>query len=178
MNIKITSREILVTPAMKEAIISKMDVLEKFLSNNDNIKVLVTNVKKDISVSVMIVYDGKLVKLSKTGEDFYFILGDVVDRLNEKLEKLHSKKIKKLKDQEKALNSFEYDSELDEKEYVSNELIKKKKKFKLTEMTVEEAVDTMESLGHESFMFLDINTGKPCMVYIRNDAEYGLIETD
>lgn len=178
MKIKITSKSNKVTEGMQQAVESKMAVLDKFLSDTDSIKISVTPVKKDISVCAMVVYDGKLVKIEKTGDDFYSLVSDIGDRLKEKLEKLHTKKIKKQKDQENALNRLDYDSEEDEKNYLNQELVTKRKTIRLVAMSEEEAIEEMERLGHESFIFLNELTGKPCMVYTRNDSNYGVIETE
>lgn len=178
MNILINSKGIKITEGMKQAIESKLEVLDKFLNESHQIKVSISNVKKQISVCMMVVYEGKLVKIEKSGDDFYYIINDIGDRLKEKLEKLHTKKIKKQKDQEKALQKLEYDESSDESEFMNQEIISKRKKISLTQMTPEEAIEQMELLGHESFIFSNIETGKPCMIYSRFDGKYSLIETE
>jgi putative sigma-54 modulation protein len=42
-------------------------------------------------------------------------------------------------------------------------------------MSVEEAILQMNLLGHSFFVFEDDATGDTCVVYARNDGEYGLI---
>lgn len=178
MKIKINSKVNKVTEGMQQAVENKMSVLDKFLSDSDTMKISVTSIKKEISVCAMVVYDGKLVKIEKTGDDFYALISDIGDRLKEKLEKLHTKKIKKQKDQENALNKLDYDVEADEQKYLSQEIVTKRKKVKLVAMSESEAIEEMERLGHESFIFLNELTGNPCMVYTRNDSNYGVIEAE
>lgn len=177
MNIKINSKGVKITKGMKEAIETKFEVLEKFLGN-EQIRVSISTIKKDINVCVIVIYDGKLVKIEKTDSDFYNLIYDIGDRLKDKLEKLHTKRTKKMKDQENALHKLDYDSESEEKEFINQEIISKKKKISLVPMTPEEAIEEMEKLGHESFLFLNMETEKPCMIYSRFDGKYGLIETE
>ena len=45
-------------------------------------------------------------------------------------------------------------------------------------MVAEEAVLQMDMLGHDFFVFLDMDTNAVSVVYKRKGGEYGLIETD
>jgi putative sigma-54 modulation protein len=45
-------------------------------------------------------------------------------------------------------------------------------------MDVEEAVMQMELLGHDFFVFRDVDSGDVSVVYKRRDGNYGLIESE
>ena len=45
-------------------------------------------------------------------------------------------------------------------------------------LPAEEAILQMEMLGHDFFVFLDMDTDAVSVVYKRKGGEYGLIETD
>lgn len=49
------------------------------------------------------------------------------------------------------------------------------KEFPANRLTTEEAVDQMELVGHDFFLFLEIETGKPSVVYRRKGWNYGVI---
>ena len=53
----------------------------------------------------------------------------------------------------------------------------KEKEIKLEPMDVEEAILEMEMLGHDFFMFLDKSTYKTSVVYLREDGNYGIIQS-
>lgn len=55
--------------------------------------------------------------------------------------------------------------------------IVKNKKVDLKPMTIEEALDQMELLGHDFFVFQDASSHKVCVVYTRDDGNYAVIET-
>ena len=82
----------------------------------------------------------------------------------------------RLRDQEftaEELSSFVPES--DEEEY----RIVRTKKFPIKPMTVDEAVLQMELVGHTFFAFKDVDhDGRFCVVYKRNDGDYGLIEDE
>ena len=50
------------------------------------------------------------------------------------------------------------------------------KRFLVKPMDVEDAIAQMEMLGHNFFLFLNIDTESACVVYKRQDGGYGLLE--
>ena len=56
-------------------------------------------------------------------------------------------------------------------------VIVRRKQVELTPMVAEEAVLQMEMLGHDFFVFLDMDTDDVSVVYKRKGNAYGLIET-
>lgn len=57
-------------------------------------------------------------------------------------------------------------------------VIMKTKRFAIKPMEVEEAVEQMELLSHDFFMFLNASTDEMNLVYKRKDGNYGLIEPE
>jgi putative sigma-54 modulation protein len=55
-------------------------------------------------------------------------------------------------------------------------VIVKTKQFALRPMSPEEAVLELELVGHDFFLFRNVETGEINVVYRRHDAGYGLIE--
>ena len=49
------------------------------------------------------------------------------------------------------------------------------KEFDAEWMSVEEAVDRMELVGHDFFLFIDARTDHPSVVYRRKGWDYGVI---
>jgi len=54
----------------------------------------------------------------------------------------------------------------------------RRKRFPAEALTVEDAVDRMELVGHDFFLFIDIDTGEPSVVYRRVGWNYGVIALD
>lgn len=52
------------------------------------------------------------------------------------------------------------------------------KRFQVLPMDEEEAVEQMELLGHDFFLFLNANTGELNVLYRRRNGDYGLIEPE
>jgi putative sigma-54 modulation protein len=54
----------------------------------------------------------------------------------------------------------------------------KRKRFAIEPMTLEDAIEQMERLGHSFFLFVDTMTDEARLLYRRNDGNYGLIEPE
>jgi ribosomal subunit interface protein len=65
------------------------------------------------------------------------------------------------------------DGEDDEDEYTP--VVIRTKQFEPEWMTVEDAVDRMELVGHDFFLFIDARTDHPSVVYRRRGWDYGVI---
>ena len=55
-------------------------------------------------------------------------------------------------------------------------LIVKTKQFAVNPLTPEEAVEQLELVGHDFFVFRNADSGELNVVYRRRDGNYGLIE--
>ena len=66
------------------------------------------------------------------------------------------------------------EDEIDEENY--SPVVIREKEFPAEWMTVDEAVDRMELVGHDFFLFIDARTDQPSVVYRRKGWDYGVIE--
>jgi ribosomal subunit interface protein len=65
------------------------------------------------------------------------------------------------------------DVEQDEADYTP--VVIRRKVFPTSHMAVEDAVDHMELVGHDFFLFIDSETNRPSVVYRRKGWDYGVI---
>jgi len=63
----------------------------------------------------------------------------------------------------------------DETEEDYTPVVIRTKRFEPEWMTVEDAVDRMELVGHDFFLFIDARTDHPSVVYRRKGWDYGVI---
>ena len=52
------------------------------------------------------------------------------------------------------------------------------KTFPIRPMAVEDAITQMQLLGHSFFVFMNIDTESICVVYVRHDGNYGLLQPE
>jgi ribosomal subunit interface protein len=63
-------------------------------------------------------------------------------------------------------------------EEAASPVVIRRKQFPAEALTVEDAVDRMELVGHDFFLFIDVATGEPSVVYRRVGWNYGVIALD
>jgi hypothetical protein len=66
--------------------------------------------------------------------------------------------------------------EVEEAEY--SPVVIRTKLFPAETMSTEDAVDRMELVGHDFFLFIEAGTGHPSVVYRRKGWDYGVIGLD
>lgn len=59
----------------------------------------------------------------------------------------------------------------------SEGLVVRRKRFPMKPMPVEEAIDQMELVGHDFFLFLNVEENQYNVLYRRKDGDYGLLMT-
>jgi hypothetical protein len=67
---------------------------------------------------------------------------------------------------------------VDEEEVDYTPVVIRTKVFPAARMSTEDAVDHMELVGHDFFLFIEAGTGRPSVVYRRKGWDYGVIGLD
>jgi sigma 54 modulation/S30EA-like ribosomal protein len=65
-----------------------------------------------------------------------------------------------------------------EEDDVYSPVVIRRKVFASTPMTVDDALYFMELVGHDFYLFVDAESGRPSVVYRRKGWDYGLIGLD
>ncbi len=68
--------------------------------------------------------------------------------------------------------------ELEEPEEEEQPIIVRRKRFQVLPMDEREAIEQMELLGHDFFIFHNAETGEINVVYRRRDGNYGILEPE
>ncbi len=177
MEIIIHGDKIKVTKAMSDYIEEKLEKLDKYLENSDNVRAnVIVKVKgHEQTVEITIPLKTFILRSQETKEDFQAAVDktiDVVERqIRKNKTKLQSKK-------EKQNVDFNFANIEDDDEVSEENKIVKRKLVEVKPMKEEVAILQMELLGHEFYMFKDADTDKIAVVYRRKDGNYGLMESE
>lgn len=178
MEIIIHGDKVKVTKAMSDYIEEKLQRLDKYLENSENVRasVIVKVKNHEQRVEITIPLKSFILRSEETKDDFYAAVDKTIDKLERQVRKnktrLMSKKVKQSYD-------FNFDSiVLDKDEEKEEKKIVKRKTIEVKPMNEEEAILQMELLGHQFYMYKDSETNKPAVVYKRNDSNYGIIESE
>jgi len=77
-----------------------------------------------------------------------------------------------------VVSEAEAKAEATEEDEVYSPVVIRRKVFASTPMTVDDALYFMELVGHDFYLFVDAESGRPSVVYRRKGWDYGLIGLD
>lgn len=175
MKINITGKNFTTYKRLEDTIDKKFEKLGKYFSDDITINVVLSQERGKDKIEVTINAKGTVFRAEEVAVDVYEGIDKAVDKLSRQMAKYKGKLQKRYNDN-KSLR-FENIPEVEEYEEIEEVKIVKTKKFELQPMEVEEAIIRMEMLGHDFFVFLDMETDSVNIVYSRKDGNYGLLET-
>ncbi|MBO7149660.1 MAG: ribosome-associated translation inhibitor RaiA [Clostridia bacterium] len=172
MRIEILTRNYELGEKLKAITEQKVGKLNKYFAESDaKVKVVHKKEANALTTEVMFDYAGKFVRATATSDNFYDNLDVVLPKIEGQIRKYRTRFDKHQKNtayREQAVFDTA-DRENPEKSIV------KDKKFKLVPMTVNEAMEEMELLGHSFYVFLEAKSNTIQVLYQRNDGDLGLI---
>ena len=175
MKINFTGKNFTTYKRLEDTIDKKFEKLGKYFSDDITINVVLSQERGKDKIEVTINAKGTVFRAEEVAVDVYEGIDKAVDKLSRQMAKYKGKLQKRYNDN-KSLR-FENIPEVEEDEEIEEVKIVKTKKFELQPMEVEEAIIRMEMLGHDFFVFLDMETDSVNIVYSRKDGNYGLLET-
>lgn len=176
MEIIIHGDKLKVTDSMKEYIKEKLNKLNKYLENSDNVRasVIVKVKNHEQRVEITIPLKAYILRSEESKDDFYAAVDKTVDKLERQIRKNKTRIMAKQgrTNRDFAISEFEKEDLSDERK------ILKRKKVEVKPMNEEEAILQMELLGHQFYMYKDRDTSEMMVVYKRTDGNYGIIEPE
>ena len=174
MKYNIRGDKMVVTDAIKNYTMEKLDRLNKYFNDEDITANVLTKIRgnKQI-VEVTIPIDKFILRSEESNDDLYAAIDLVTDKLERQIRKNKTRLNRSTQESVKEVN-FDYEVKDNEEE---NNKIVKRKKFDTKPMDEEEAILEMELLGHNFFVYKDMHSDNVNVLYKRNDGNYGIIET-
>ena len=173
MNINIRGDKIEVTDSIKNYVKEKLARLDKYFDEPNRIDshVLISVKNNEEIIEVTIPTSKYTLRAEEKNADLYAAIDLVVDVLERQIRKNKTKLNKHRIDD---LMGFAF-VESDEEEI--NESIVKRKNIDTKPMSEEEAILQMELLGHDFFVFKNVDEECISVLYKRKDGNYGIINS-
>ena len=174
MKIEILGKKYKVNERLKMIIEDKVGRLSKYFGADAKAKVVCSEQNKVKKMEVTITNKGLLYRSEVTSDNMF----ENIDLALPKIERQIVRASEKLKDKKKkAVKVYDAYEFIDEAPAPLPDVFKKKS-FNLDPITIDDAKDYMDRLGHEFFVFLNAKTGKVNVLYKRKDSQFGLIEVN
>lgn len=175
MKYNIRGDKMIVTDAIKDYTENKLSRLEKYFKDDDITANVLTRVRGNAQIVEVTIPTSKFILRSEEeSDDLYAAIDLVTDKLERQIRKNKTRLNRSTKG---SVKEFNFDYEIDTNDEDAKEKIVKRKNIEMKPMDEEEAILEMELLGHNFFVYKDMDTNKVCVLYKRKDGNYGLIET-
>jgi len=179
MKLQITGKNIPLTPQVRQYIERKFSKLNRHLPNITISEVEISEEKtkspqQHFVVQAKIDCKGTLLYSEARGEDLFSSIDRTAAAIDRQIEQYKGKLYDKGRGNSLARNEFDEEAEATP----SSPSVVKVKRFAIKPMSVDEAIDQMELLEHNFFLFLNADSEGVNLLYRRKDGDYGLIEPD
>lgn len=172
MKYNIRGDKLVVTKAIKEYIIEKLNKLNKYYENNEELecKVLIRSKNNLQTIEVTIPLNKFILRAEVSEKDLYAAIDLVVDKLEGQIRKNKTR----LKNRYEKTDNNEMFLDFEENEEDELDIVKRKDIISKP-MNEEEAILQMQLLNHDFFVFK--NTDEECVsvIYKRKDNKFGII---
>ena len=179
MELQITGQNIELSPAVRRYVERKLGRLSRHLPNIIASKVEIVEEKtkspqQRYVVRVTINSSATQLRGEERGKDLFTAIDKVAAIMDQQIEHYKGKLYEKGRGNSLARSEFIEEVKMTE----PSRKVVKVKRFTVKPMSVAEAVDQMELLGHDFFLFFNADTEKLNLLYRRKDGNYGLIEPE
>lgn len=174
MNYNIRGSKLEVTDSIRNYIETKLNRLDKYFENADEItaNVLIKTQGINQKVEVTIPIKKMVLRSEELHKDLYAAIDLVTDKLERQIRK-NKTKLRRRDNKEDIVNFADFEITSEEE---NEETIVKRKTIDLKPMSEEEAMLQMNMLGHEFFVFENADTNCNSVLYRRKDGNYGIID--
>ncbi len=172
MRIEFIGKNYNASEKLKDVITKKVDRLDKFFEDDTKVKVLLKEANDVFTLELTIILDGVVMRSEVSSDNMY----NNIDVALPKLEKQIIKHRTKLMSKSKKFRIKELDMNYAPPAEEKKSSLVRSKSYELTPMTIEDAIDELELVGHSFYVFENKATKNVNVLYKRNDGDYGLIE--
>ncbi|WP_043816584.1 ribosome hibernation-promoting factor, HPF/YfiA family [Deinococcus maricopensis] len=177
---KLTGRNVEVTDALRDYVETKLTRLDRFNGQVTDARVTLTvrdvrDASRRNRVEVQLNVPNGIIRAEEHHADMYAAIDKAGDVLERQLRKFKTKIMRHRHDAQPDDAAPPAPASGDDVSEFTPEIVRQKR-FDLRPMTAEDAVTQMEALGHDFYVFRNMDTEGCAVVYRRRDGNYGLIE--
>ncbi len=175
MRFNIHGKKVEVTDPIRNYIEEKIGRLDKYFENPNAIEATVVIRIRGIEqiVEVTIPIQKIILRAEESHGDLYAAIDIVSDKLERQIRKNKTRMSKRSSRGEDLGFDLSFEDSKEDEESV----IVKRKQIEMKPMSEEEAILQMNLIGHEFFVFKNVESGEVDILYKRKDGNYGIIET-
>jgi putative sigma-54 modulation protein len=168
MELMIKGRNVEVTERLHDYVHKKIGRLDRYLPTISEawveLSVEGTKAAQDRQVcQVTVRSNGMILRAEERSDDMFHSIDTVLDKMYRQIARYKGKRQNRWRGAGAAVEPTR---------------IVRFKRFPMTPMNPEEAIEQMELLGHDFFVFFNVEEGQTNVIYRRKDSNYGVLQPE
>ena len=179
MKTNITAKNMVISPGITDRIMRKTSKMGRYLGPNTEINLRLAKEKNNRrTCEITVPFEGVVLRAEASNDDnLYVSIDQALAKLERQIHKHRTKLGKRLREDAFAPAELEYDAGEAFEETPTRKVVRHKT-FPVRPMSVEDAALQMELLGHSFFVFVNVETDRTNVLYLRKDGDLGLMEPE
>ncbi len=176
MKLTITAQNMVVTPGITKRIEKKTETMGRYLRQDTEMQIKMRKEKARRVVEITVPMGKNVILRSESAADdnLFLAIDTALAKMERQIRKHRTKLGKNLREEIPDVPEYIEEDLAEERE---REIVKRKT-FPVRPMSVEDAKIEMELLGHNFFAFVNIDTERTNVLYLRKDGDLGLLEPE
>ena len=183
MQLTVHGRHLEVTDWIRQYIEKKVDRLERYLPQVQELRAELTQSETRAAADrytaqITLWANGQILRAEESTSDIFASIDATIDKMANQLQRFKGRRFQSRRRQAAAA-SMEAEAALTTEVIEPDEedgKISRRKQFPLEPMNEQEALEQMELLGHDFFMFFNPEVKAVNVIYRRRDGDYGLLQ--
>ncbi len=197
MDVIVTGRRCTISDDFREKSTERIQGIERFRDRVQRVEVQVSasphkQPDQAVRVEITLIGKGPVIRSEASSDDKYVAFEHALDKMKSQLRKAADRRkvhrglrvAETLEVPQPALNGSGDGEGVEVRRIAGLEvtgdgpLVVREKIFTTSPLTLAQALDEMELVGHDFFLYVDAETGAPSVVYRRKAYDYGVIHLD
>ncbi len=188
MQLVLKGKNFIISDRIREYVEKKIEKLDRYLPDINETRVEITEEKTKSAqdrkvVQITLRANGAILRAEERSDAIYACIDTAVDKIYRQIVRYKGKRLDRWKGSKRPQQPVDMLPELDQEvlDAISEESERKivrVKQFTAHPMGEDEAVEQMELLGHDFFVFYNVELGRMNVLYRRADNNYGLLDPE
>ncbi len=182
MQLFLKGKNFVISDRIREYVEKKVSKLDRYLPDIGEAHIEITkestkSAKDRNIVQITLRSSGTILRAEDRSEAIYASIDAVVEKIHRQIARYKGKRVERWRGKQGEDEMPELDQEtLNQLALEQERKVVRMKSFAVTAMNQDEAVEQMELLGHDFFVFYNAEIGRINVLYRRADNNYGLLD--
>ena len=181
MELFIKGKNVEITDRLRDYVHAKIGRLDRYLPTITEAWVDLategTRAAQDRQVcQVSVRSNGVILRAEERSDDMFYSIDNVLDKMYRQIARYKGKRENRWKGASMQAEPLPLSADEDLDDELSQ--IVRTKRFSMSPMQPEEALEQMQLLGHDFFIFYNADQGEVNVLYRRKDGDYGLLQPE